>query len=89
MNPGDTEFVELEKVGAVERYRKAGGGSEYDYYRCTEAGRAAAMASHRSIRLTKPQRVYAKFLDVSDALGDITFKEFLTNPEYREARRAA
>lgn len=89
VTPGDPEFLALEALGAVECYRKAGGAFQYDYYRCTDAGRAAAMASHRTIRRTKSQRVYSKFLDVRDAIGDLTFKEFLTQPEFMETRRSA
>jgi hypothetical protein len=89
VNPGDPEFVALATVGAVERYRTAGKDSSYDFYRCTDAGRAAAMASHKTIRLPKSKRVYSKFLDVRDALGDISFKDFLTRPEYRESRETA
>ena len=42
VNPGDPEFVELERLGAVTLYRKAGAGTEYDFYSCTEAGKTAA-----------------------------------------------
>ena len=87
--PGDTVFAALEKIGAVECYRRAGGGFDYDYFRCTDAGMAAARTSFRSIRQPKARRVYLKFLDVSDAISDLTFKEFLTSPEYAETRRAA
>lgn len=89
VNPGDAEFAELERLGAVECYRRSSPGYSYDYFRCTPAGRAAAMASHRTIRRTKAQRIYSKFLDVRDALNDLTFKEFLTNPEFAESRRSA
>jgi hypothetical protein len=87
--PGDPQFAELERLGAVECYRRPCPGFEYDYFRCTPAGRAAAMASHKTIRRTKSQRIYSKFLDVSDALQDLTFREFLTLPEFAECRRSA
>lgn len=89
VNPGDPLFVELTALGMVERYRVAGGDFEYDYYRCTEAGRLAAMRSYRTIRLSKSKRVYARFLNISDAYGDLTFREFLTSPRFAEARRDA
>jgi len=88
VNPGDGEYAELERLGAVER---CGGvpWSEYDYFRCTEAGKAAAMASHKSIQCSKAKRVYHRFLDLSDCCPDLTFKEFLTNPKFEEARASA
>lgn len=92
VNPGDPHFVELEALGAVERYRAASQnhpGFPYGYYRCTDAGRAAAMASHKTIRWSKSKRVYSKFLDVRDALNDLTFKDFLTRPEFKQSRESA
>lgn len=85
-NPGDPMLVELVRLGAAEIYSARDG---YEWYRCTDAGRAAAMASHKTICRTKSQRVYSKFLDVRDALGDITFRDFLTNPQFAESRRQA
>jgi hypothetical protein len=78
VNPGDPEFLELERLGMVERYGEACAFGEYDWYRCTDAGYQAAIASHRKIRNKKSARVYAKFLDVRDALNGLTFREFLT-----------
>jgi ectoine hydroxylase-related dioxygenase (phytanoyl-CoA dioxygenase family) len=90
VNPGDPEFVELERLGAVRCYRRRGEASNaYDWYCCTEAGREAAMHSHRLIRRPKKQRVYAKFLDISDVLPDLTFKQFLTDETFRRARAEA
>ena len=77
VNPGDREYIELERLGAVERYRAASPRESYDYYRCTPAGQAAALASHRRIRHPKGKRVYLRFLSVRDALPDLTFREFL------------
>lgn len=84
---GDKEMAEMAAIGAVELLPNAFWTG--DYYVCTPAGRAAAMASHRTIRHTKAQRVYSKFLDVKDALGDLTFREFLTEPEFAQTRREA
>jgi hypothetical protein len=89
-NRGDTEYLELERLGMVERYRSASSlWGDYDFYRCTDAGRQAAIASHRCIRQPRAARVYAKYLDVADALPDLTFREFLTSPEFAESRRSA
>lgn len=89
VSPGDRLFVEMEALGVVELYRRASGPTEYDYYRCTEAGRLAAMRSHRTIRLPKSKRVYIKFLGIRDAWCELTFREFLTNPEFAQTRREA
>jgi hypothetical protein len=86
---GDAKFVEMEALGLVECYRRAGPTSGYDYFRCTETGRAAAMASHRTIRVSKARRMYTRFLQVSDAIADLSFRDFLVGPEYAEVRRDA
>jgi hypothetical protein len=88
VNPGDPEFVALEVAGLVERYRARGPGSEYDYFRCTEAGHLAAMRSFRTIRYSPAKRRYIAFLNVRDCFPDLTFKQFVTLPEFAEARKA-
>lgn len=80
--PGDPEFMELERIGAVEKYGKPPW-SEYDYYRCTEAGKHAALKSHKSIRFPKAKRRYITFLHIRDSFHDLTFREFLTSSEYK------
>lgn len=85
-NPGDPALHELACVGAVRMYAKRGG---YEWFCCTDSGRAAAISSHRTIRLRKPQRVYLRFLDCRDAFEGLTFREFLTSPEFAETRSAA
>jgi hypothetical protein len=88
VNPGDPEYVLLAELGAVEIY-SARGPSAYHYYRCTDAGQVAAMASHRTIRKTKASRVYSTFLRIHDCLPDLTFKSFLTDPKFSVTRREA
>lgn len=88
-NPGCAEVVELERLGAVRCYRRADAVTQYDWYCCTDEGRAAAMASHKTIRYSKSRRTYLKFLDIADALPDLTFKQFLTDPQFAETRRFA
>lgn len=86
VQPGDPVYVDLAAIGAVE---KMGRQFELDYYQCTAIGKAAAMASHRSIRLTKSKRVYSTFLDVKDAFDRLTFREFLTSPRFTQSRKEA
>ena len=85
-NPDDKELKELEALGVVELYSTHG---RYDWYRCTDAGKAKAIRSHRTIRYAKSKRVYGKFLDISDCRPDLTFKQFLTSPEFKETRKTA
>ena len=80
------KLKELERLGMVEQYSDHGG---HDWYRCTEAGRLAAIRSHRTIRRTKAQRVYSKYLEVSDCWHRLTFKDFLTRPEFSASRAEA
>lgn len=89
VNPGDPHYTGMERAGLVECYHKAGEQSSYDYYRCTDAGRAAAMASHKTIRLPKSKRVYIKFLGLKDVFADLTFRDFLVDPQFAETRRNA
>lgn len=89
VNPVDPEFAELERIGAVRIYRRASAGFEYDYYECTPAGRDAAIKSHKAIRMPKRKRIYSVFLDLRDCLPDLTFREFLTSPEFETVRRNA
>jgi hypothetical protein len=85
-DPGDGTLLEMERLGLVERYSERGG---YVWYRCTASGRAAAWASHKAIMLPKAKRVYLRYLSVSDAFPDLTFKEFLTAAQFAQARREA
>ena len=88
VNPGDPEYLELERIGAVEQF-KANSNTGYDWYRCTEEGRSAAIKSCDDRRKTKAQRVYHAYLLVSDVYRSLSFKEFLTDPYYADARTKA
>lgn len=85
-NPRNEHLHELARIGAVRLYAQRDG---YEWYCTTEAGRAAAMESHKRIQWPKPKRVYSKWLDVRDALPDVTFQRFLTAPQFAETRRDA
>jgi len=83
---GDAELAEMARIGAVRLYRQC---EHYDWYCTTGAGRAAAINSHRKIRLPKSKRIYSKYLDIADLHEGLTFREFLTSPAYADARAAA
>lgn len=89
VTPGDAQYTDMAQAGLIERYRQATTPTEYDYYRCTVAGKTIAMASHKSIRLSKSERKYLKFLDLREVFADLTFRDFLVDPQFAEARRHA
>lgn len=83
---GDANLAEMAGRGLVVLYSQRDG---YDWYQTTEAGRRAAIASHRAIRYGKGQRVYIRFLEARDAIPDLTFRDFLIDRRYREMRAEA
>lgn len=85
-NPADVMMHELERLGAVRMYRVGNG---YEWFTCTDAGKAAGMASHKTIRKSRGARLYSTFLHVSDCWPGLTFKRFLTDPVFRQTREAA
>ena len=86
---GNQEMADLVKLGAVEQYAPAAP-SSYEWFRTTEAGRLAAIQSWRGkFAQTKAKRVYSRFLDCAEVDQDLTFRDFLTNPNYAEIRREA
>lgn len=82
---GDSHLQAMAGLGLVEMYSQQG---NYDWYRTTDSGKSLAIESHKKIRYPKGKRVYLAFLRMADATG-CTFKDFLTNPEYKETRKAA
>jgi hypothetical protein len=85
-NPGDEHLWGLSQLGMVEFM---GMRDNYEWFQCTEEGRLAAIRSHRSIQYSKSKRVYIKFLDIRDCCPDLTFKQFLTDPRFKESRADA
>jgi hypothetical protein len=88
--PGDRDFLELEALGLVYRASVADEwAAGYDLYRCTQEGIDLAIASHGHIRVSKAKRVYARFLDLRDAIPDLSFRIFLTEETFQEIRKGA
>ena len=86
-NPGDPHLAELERIGAVERYAVRDG---YEWFKTTEAGRLAAVQDFmRRAQKPKRARVYRAFLNTSDIVPDLTFREFLTHEFYARIRAEA
>ena len=85
-NHSDEDLKQMERDGLVEVYRHD---RSYTFYRTTQRGRDLATTSHKAIRHSKAKRMYHRFLDASDAISDLTFKKFLTDPYFAQARREA
>jgi len=88
VRPGDPEFVELARLGMVERFDGTFLSRDH-WYQCTPAGIEAARKSFRKFRLPKSKRRYQAFLDLRDVLPDLTFHEYLTTPDFAESRAEA
>ena len=88
VNLGDPKYLELERLGAVKNLGKSSI-SEYDCYVCTEEGKNAAILSHKTIRYSKSKRRYLAFLKLRDGFSDIDFKQFLSDPYFKEVRETA
>jgi hypothetical protein len=89
VSPGDKAFEELERLGAVERRPTPQAWSGLETFRCTEAGKLTAMRSHKKIRYSRSRRKYLAFLDCCECFPDLTFKQFLTDPQFKEERANA
>lgn len=84
-NPGDPDLAELARLGAVRLYDTRGG---YEWYTCTDEGRAAAIASHKTIRYTPAKMRYGRYLDMKDCYPDLTFRRFLTDLRFRSCSKS-
>lgn len=67
-----------------ERHPPAFVGSDYRLFAATAAGKAAALRERQ--RPTSAQRRYHRYLEIQDCWQDLSFKEFLTSPRFREER---
>lgn len=85
---GDPEYVTLENLGMVEKKGRTIGGT-YQYYKVTDLGKFIALKSHRTIRNSRSKRRYSMFLKMRDIDPDLTFKEFLTDDKWVDARMRA
>ena len=72
---GSPDLEALVAAGLMERGRTLNGGEDR-YYHVTEAGRALAITNLPK-PLSRAQQRYRRFLDASDVLTDLTFREFL------------
>ena len=82
-SPGNPLMNGLRHLGFVEMYRKD---ENYEWFTATETGIAAGMDSARQRRYSKARRRYLCYLHISDCYSNLTFKQFLTDPEFAETR---
>jgi len=83
-NPGDERMLALEAAGLVRCYRRATEG--LDWWTTTDTGKSVARKSHRARLMPKKKRVYRAYLRMLDVDPDTTFKQFITDPAFAEAR---
>lgn len=88
-NAGDDQLERLERLGMVRVARRPNSWLDFVTYAATEEGRAAAMRSATERLVPKKKRVYLLFLDVRDTCPDLSFREFLTSPDFADVRRDA
>lgn len=88
VEPGDSQFADMAERGLVLLTRKAGGHFSFDYYATTDTGKEVALTTFKAMQLTKARRRYHGWLSLSDCHPDLTFREYLTLPEYAEHRRS-
>lgn len=82
---GRADIMELEAAGLMKFSHHINDGTSEIFY-VTDAGKVAALKDVMYPKLTKAQRRYRAFLRID--MG-ITFKDFLTNPYFKDARRSA
>lgn len=70
------------KPGEIARLRE-------EVERLQAEGSSAAIESHKSIRKSKPKRLYWKFLIVRDACPELSFLKFLVHPDFADIRDQA
>lgn len=82
---GDPNLAKLETLGLIRKEKLLDSTVE-PIYRCTEEGRRLAVASFKHIQYPRSRRRYAAYLRTKDALGDLSFRDFLTQERFKDAR---
>lgn len=88
VEPGDPLFVHMQERGLVRLTSRARGPFSFDYYATTEAGKELALSTFKAMQWSKSKRRYCGWLRISDAVPDLSFRDYLTKPEYAEHRSA-
>lgn len=85
-NPGKPALHELARMGMVVPYSTRDG---YEWFKTTDSGKDKARASQRAMLLPKSKRVYLRWLSIRDVVPDLTFRDFITQREFEDVRKAA
>lgn len=84
---GWDDLLALEAAGLMRRTRNSIPPVGDVTFTVTDAGKRLARA--HAPKISRGKRMYRKFLDVSDCAPDLTFREFLTSPDYADSRAEA
>lgn len=86
----DSDAIEdldaLVKAGLMAKGGKSPVNSDMVYYYVTDEGRKVAFEHLPKDTRTRGQKRYERFQNAKDAFPDLTFKQFLTDPYFKEAR---
>jgi hypothetical protein len=88
-NPGDSHYLELARLGMIKMHREHSEQNDYDWYHVTSRGMVQAFKSFYARRYPKSKRKYHVFCSIRDSYPDLTFHDFLTLPEFADARKNA
>ncbi len=83
------QMERLVRAGLMTQGRYVAGHEDHSmrYFHVTECG---ILLAHEDIPVkSMAKRRYERFLDISDVFPDLTFREFLTSPEFAETRKNA
>lgn len=86
--PDDPEVAQLVEAGLIALASRPSWTGGLVAFTVTDAGKEQARAFWKARQYPQKKRVYAAFLLVSD-VREVTFREFLTSPEYAKARENA
>jgi len=82
-NPGNEILHELQTLGMVKLYNIC---DNYEWFTATDLGKSKAIESFWKLQKPKKARRYVCFLRIRDIYNQLTFKEFLTLPEFKTHR---
>ncbi len=81
----DPDLTTLEMLGLMRKETLLPG-IVGTIYRCTDEGRKLAIANFKHMQHPRSRRRYKVYLDTKDALGELSFKEFLTQERFADVR---
>lgn len=82
---GDPDLTKLEALGLMRRETLLPG-IVGTIYRCTDEGRRVALISFKHVQHPRSKRIYRAYLLAKDMFEGLSFREFLTQERFRDAR---